>query len=199
MSVDQSLLIELECGSPTCNRTGEAVHPICMAKNRAPKKGSEIAVIGDVDDWEADVVKSLLDLPPGSECVFYIDSVGGSVYGALAVLTLMRYRRLEATAIVIGECSSAALLLFAACKHRCVTPFSTLLFHRMRWQSDKRIASNEAYLWARHFEEMEKDIDQLQVRLFGKSEEQIRQWTEGSHYVTGPQMVQAGLAEMLEV
>jgi ATP-dependent protease ClpP protease subunit len=170
-----------------------------MAKSKARKQITEIPVIGDVDDWESDVIKTLLELPRGGECIFYIDSVGGSVFGALAVLTLMRYRQLEGTAIVLGECSSAALLLFAACRRRFVTPYSTLLFHRMRWQSEKRVGSEEAYLWARHFEEMEKDIDNLQVRLFGAAEEQVRAWTGGGHYVTGPQIVAAGLAELLEV
>ena len=47
-------------------------------------------------------------------------------------MTLLRYRQLEATAIVLGECSSAALMVFAACRRRFVTPYSTLLFHRMR-------------------------------------------------------------------
>jgi ATP-dependent protease ClpP protease subunit len=170
-----------------------------MAKSRSRKHSSEISVIGDVDDWEAEVVKALLELPPKSACVFYIDSAGGSVYGALAVLTLLRYRQLEATAIVLGECSSAALLLFAACRRRFVTPYSVLLFHRMRWQSDKRVGAEEAYLWAKHFEELEKDIDSLQVRLFGAAEEQVRTWTQGGHYVTGLQIVAAGLAEMLEL
>lgn len=159
----------------------------------------EIAVIGDVDDWEEDVVKAVLELPAGSHCVFYIDSAGGSVFGALAVLTLLRHRRIESTAVVLGECSSAALLLFAACRRRLVTPYSTLLFHRMRWQSEKRVNSSEAFHWAKHFDEMERDIDGLQARLFGSSEEQVRDWTNRGEYVTGPQVVAAGLAEMLEL
>ena len=170
-----------------------------MAKTKPRKTLTEIPVIGDVDDWEGDVVKALLEIPRGGECVFYIDSAGGSVFGALAVLTLMRYRQISGTALVLGECSSAALLLFAACRRRYVTAYSTLLFHRMRWQSEKRVGSEEAYLWAKHFEEMEKDLDDLQVRLFGAAEDQVRTWTNGGHYVTGPQMVAAGLAELLEV
>jgi ATP-dependent Clp protease, protease subunit len=170
-----------------------------MPRQKAQRQPAEIPVVGDVDDWEADVIKTLLELPPGSACTFYIDSAGGSVFGALAVLTLLRHRRLEGTAIVLGECSSAALLVFAACQHRYVTPYSTLLFHRMRWQSEKRVGSEEAYLWAKHFDEMEKDIDSLQIRLFGGAEEQVRTWTSGGYYVTGPQIVAAGLAQMLEV
>jgi ATP-dependent protease ClpP protease subunit len=170
-----------------------------MAKKGARGKAGEIAVIGEVDDWEEDVVKALLELPSGGECVFYIDSAGGSVFGALAVITLLKHRGVEATAFVIGECSSAALLLFAACRRRLVTPYSTLLFHRMRWQSEKRINAQEAFHWSKHFEDMEKDMDDLQVRLFGSAEEQVRQWTTGGHYVTGPQLAAAGLAELVEL
>lgn len=170
-----------------------------MAKAKTSRQVTEIPVIGEVDDWEADVIKTLLELSPRSRCVFYIDSSGGSVFGALAVLTLLRHRQLEATAIVLGECSSAALLLFAGCQRRLVTPHSVLLFHKMRWQSEKRIGAEEARQWAKHFEELESEIDSLQVRLFGRAEEQVRIWTSGGHYVTGRDMVTAGLAELVEI
>jgi ATP-dependent protease ClpP protease subunit len=169
-----------------------------MAKRKSEPPG-EIAVIGEVDDWETDVVKALLEVPAGGECVFYIDSAGGSVFGALAVLTLLRHRQLKGTAVVLGECSSAALLLFAACRQRFVTRYSTLLFHRMRWQSEKHIQSREAVLWAKHFDDMERDLDDLQVQLFGAAEEQVRAWTAEGRYVTGPQLAAAGLAEMLDL
>jgi ATP-dependent protease ClpP protease subunit len=173
-----------------------------MGKKRIRKPAIEpveIPVIGDVDDWEAETIKTLLEVPIGGECVFYIDSAGGSVYGALAVLTLVRHRRLRATGLVLGECSSAALLLFAGCQRRLVTPYSTLLFHHMRWQSDKRVAAGEASQWARHFEQLERDIDALQIRLFGLAAEQLHAWTDSGRYVTGPELAAAGLAELLEV
>jgi ATP-dependent Clp protease, protease subunit len=170
-----------------------------MATSKPKRPAGEIAVVGEVDDWEGDVVKGLLEVPAGGDCVFYIDSAGGSVFGALAALTMLRYRKLKATALVIGECSSAALLLFAACRRRVVTPYSTFLFHRMRWQSEKRVSSTEAFHWAKHFDDMERDIDTLQSRLFGAAEEQVRAWTANGEYVTGPQLVAAGLAELLEL
>ncbi len=77
-----------------------------MARTKKqPARVAEIAVIGEVDDWEAEVVKALLDVPAGGECAFYIESAGGSVFGALAALTLMRYRNVTGTAVVLGECS----------------------------------------------------------------------------------------------
>jgi ATP-dependent Clp protease protease subunit len=170
-----------------------------MPRTRNRKRLPEIPVIGEVDDWEGEVIRALLEVPPGGACVFYIDSAGGSVYGALAVLTLLRYRQLTATAVVLGECSSAALLLFAGCQRRLVTPHSILFFHRMRWQSEKRVGSEEAFLWAKHFEEMEKEIDALQARLFGAAEKQVKDWTRTGRYVTGVQVAEAGLAEMIEL
>lgn len=170
-----------------------------MSKSRSRKRVPEISVVGEVDDWEPEVVKALLDIPEGGECIFYINSPGGNPYGALAALSLMLHRRIEGTAIVLGECSSAAVLLFAACRRRLVTPHSILLFHRMRWQSEKRVDAAEASLWARHFEQMEKDIDDLEVRLFGQAAEQVRAWRAAGQYVTGPEVVAAGLAELLDV
>jgi ATP-dependent Clp protease, protease subunit len=170
-----------------------------MAKSKEPHAAKEIAVIGEVDDWEEDVIKALLKIPPGGTCTFYIDSGGGSVFGALAVLTLVRQRRIQATGVVLGECSSAALLLFAVCRKRLVTPFSMLLFHRMRAESEKRILSSDALAWARHFEETEKSIEELQVRLFGTAEDLVRTWTSTGQYVMGPELVAAGLAEMVEI
>ena len=117
----------------------------------------------------------------------------------LAVLTLLRQRKLGASAVVMGECSSAALLLFAACRQRFVTRYSTLLFHRMRWQSEKRGQRSGGLHWAKHFEDMEKDIDELQVSCSAAAERAGREWTVEGQYVTGPQIVAAGLAEMLEL
>ena len=166
-------------------------------KKRRPS--AEIAMIGEVDDWEEDVVRALLEARAGSEVVFYIDSTGGSVYGALAVVTLLHQRRMKATAVVLGECSSATLLIFAACPKRIVTPLSTLLFHKMKWQSEKWVDSMEARHWSQHFGKLERDIDDLQARLFGKAEEKVRAWITGGQFVSGPEIHAAGLAEMLEL
>ena len=170
-----------------------------MAKHKSRKDVTEIAVVGEVDDWEADTIKSLLEVPEGGECVFYMDSAGGSVYGALAVVALLRVRKLKASVVVLSECSSAAVLLFAACERRLVTPYSTFLFHRMKWQSEKHVAAEEAGNWARHFEQLEKEMDELQLKLLAESKDKIKQWIREGRYVTGREIVQAGLAELMEL
>ena len=159
----------------------------------------EIALIGDLTENEADLCEKLLAVEPGSECVLYIDSLGGSPYTAIALTSLILLRGLRVTGVVAGECSSAALWPYAACCRRLVTPFSVLLFHPMKWQSEENVALGEAAEWARHFGKLEIDMDRLLVRLFQTSEETISRWVQSGRYVSGPEIAKAGLAELIEL
>src|SRR5579872_5385529 len=89
----------------------------------------ELAIHGDLTDKESDLVARMLEVPRRSRGIIFFDSCGGSAYVGLALATLIRLRGLKADAIVAGECSSAAIMPFAACQRRFVTKHSTLLFH----------------------------------------------------------------------
>jgi ATP-dependent protease ClpP protease subunit len=108
-------------------------------------------------------------------------------------------RRLQATGIVTGECSSAALWPFAACVRRFVTPFSVLLFHPMKWQSEEHVRLAEAAEWARHFGQLETDMDSLLADLFGVPVADMQKWINPGRYVTGHELAEAGLAEMIDL
>ena len=69
----------------------------------------EIALVGDLSDKQTELCEKLLDVPPGGECVLYIDSQGGSPYTGIALTSLILLRDLAAVGVVAGECSSAAL------------------------------------------------------------------------------------------
>jgi ATP-dependent Clp protease protease subunit len=159
----------------------------------------EIALVGDLTDNEADLCEKLLGVEPGGECILYIDSLGGSPYCAMALTSLIVLRGLRATGVVAGECSSAALLPFAACCRRYVTPYSVLLFHPMRWQSEENVGLSEAAEWARHFAQLEADTDRLLARLLGAPEETIQRWVHPGRYVSGPELAEAGLAELIDL
>lgn len=156
----------------------------------------EMAVCGDLSDRQADLLEQLTDYPPGSRGVLYFDSSGGSVYTGLALATLLRIRGLRAVGVVVGECSSAALLPFAACQRRFVTAQSTLLFHPMRWQSEEDVRLEEATEWARHFRQLELELDTVLSRLFPLPLEQLRQWTRPGRFVTGPELAATGIATL---
>ena len=104
----------------------------------------EIAMVGDLTDSENELSSKLLDVQPGGECTLFIDSPGGSPYSGLSLMSLILLRGIRATGIVTGECSSAALWPFAACRRRIVTPYSVLLFHPMKWQSEEHVGLAEA-------------------------------------------------------
>ena len=168
---------------------------------REPESESllEIPLVGDLTDGAADLCDKLLSVPPGGECIIYFDSLGGNPYTATALTSLILLRGLNATGVVAGECSSAALWPFAACRRRLVTPFSVMLFHPMKWQSEENVVIGEAAEWARHFTQLEKDMDRLLADLFGCQNEKIQDWVRTNRYVTGPELAEAGLAELIEL
>jgi ATP-dependent protease ClpP protease subunit len=159
----------------------------------------EIAIVGDLTDSEAELTDRLLAIEPGGECTIYFDSPGGSPYCAVSLMTLIKMRKLHATGIVTGECSSATLWPFAACERRIVTPFSVMLFHPMRWQSEENVGLAEAAEWARHFGQLEQDMDTLLASLFGIAPSVMRDWISPGRYVSGRELAAAGMAELFEL
>lgn len=159
----------------------------------------EIALVGDLTDHESEITDRLLGVPPGSECSLFIDSPGGSPYCAIALTTLIRVRGLRATGIVTGECSSATLWPFAACEKRYVTPFSVLLFHPMKWQSEEHVGLAEAAEWARHFGDLERDMDELLADLFGVDHETLTKWINPGRYISGREFAKEGFAELISL
>lgn len=158
---------------------------------------AEIALVGDLSEHQADWCDKLLEVAPGGSCVLYFDSPGGSPYSAMALANLLLLRGLDAVGIVVGECSSAALLPFAACRRRLVTAHSTLLFHHMKWQSEENVGLVEAAQWAKHFGELEQKMDCWLVELLGADPQLIAQWIDSGRYVPGPELAAAGLAELI--
>jgi ATP-dependent Clp protease protease subunit len=159
----------------------------------------EIALVGDLAENQSELCEKFLDVEPGGECLVYFDSLGGSPYSAIALVSLIRLRNLNATGIVAGECSSAALWPFAACRRRIVTSYSTMLFHPMKWQSEENVGLAEAAEWARHFAQLETDMDVLLADLFNVPLEQLRPWLTPGRYVSGRELAEAGLAELVDL
>lgn len=168
-------------------------------EDHEPEGPPEIALVGDLTDRQAELCEKLLEVEPGGQCILWFDSPGGSPYAAMALTSLIMLRDLEAVGVVAGECSSAAVWPFAACRRRLVTPYSVLLFHGIKWQSEENVAPLEATEWARHFGQLETDMDRLLAELFGMPQEKLRQWNHPGRYVSGRQLAAEGLAELVEL
>jgi ATP-dependent Clp protease, protease subunit len=74
-----------------------------------------------------------------------------------------------------------------------------LLFHPMKWQSEENVGLGEAAEWARHFAQLETDMDRLLADLFHCPSEMIEGWVRANRYVTGAELAKVGLAEMVEL
>jgi ATP-dependent protease ClpP protease subunit len=159
----------------------------------------EIAIAGELSDKQADLIHTLIDVPFGSRGTIWFESCGGSAYVGLALASLIRLRGLDATAVALGECSSAALMPFAACRRRFVTPHTTLFFHPVRWSSEEDVNLQEAAEWTRHFQTLEADLDGLLARLFEMPVEKLSTWTRPGKFLTGLQMAEAGLAKLVDL
>jgi ATP-dependent Clp protease, protease subunit len=159
----------------------------------------EIALVGDLTDNEAELTDKLLGIAPGGKCTMYIDSPGGSPYCAISLMSIILLRGLKVTGIVTGECSSATLWPFAACSRRLVTPYSVLLFHPMKWQSEEHVGLAEAAEWARHFGQLESEMDQLLAELFGMPFAEMNRWINPGRYVSGRDLAAANLAELIDL
>lgn len=159
----------------------------------------EIVISGELVDKEGQLHEKLLELPRNSHGTIFFDSCGGSAYVGLALASLIRLRGLKVIGVVAGECSSAALLPLAACRERYVTPHTSLLFHPIRWQSEEQVRLEEAAEWARHFRVMEADHDALMAKLFDCSVDVIRAWNNPGRFVSGAELVAAGLAKMIDL
>jgi hypothetical protein len=57
----------------------------------------------------------------------------------------------------------------------------------------------EAANWAHHFQWLETEIDKYQASLFGSGRDKMQEWVEQSRFVLGMELVELGVAELLEV
>ncbi len=167
--------------------------------DREDRQHWELVISGDLTEKQADLTEKLVSVPRCSRGTIFFDSCGGSTYVGLTLAALIRLRGLRPIGVVAGECSSAALFPFAACPERYVLPYSTLLFHPIRWQSDESVRVEEAAEWSRHFQQMEPALDELLSQMFPLSPEKLHAWTRPGRFVTGAELVEEGLAKLVDM
>jgi hypothetical protein len=57
----------------------------------------------------------------------------------------------------------------------------------------------EAAEWSRHFARLESDMDRLLADLLPLELEKLQQWNTPGRYIAGPELAEAGLAELVEL
>lgn len=158
-----------------------------------------ILLVEDVERSEKDVIAQLLALPDGASCTIVINSGGGSVYAGLGIGTVIRAKNLKAHAVVLADCSSSALLVFAACETREVAEHSSFLFHPMQWNSDDRARVTGAKSWSREFARISDIAEEWLAALLPLDEATLRRWINQEKYVTAQEFFDLGLARPLRL
>lgn len=151
-----------------------------------------------MEKCEKEVVEGILALPPRKAVQIVINSGGGSVYASLAIRTAMAMRNVQAEAVVLADCSSAALLVLAACQRRLVASHASFLFHPMRWSSEEQARLTAAKSWAGEFERLSSIFEDTLVEEFPIDRRTVRGWIRQEKYVTAEELIERGIADPLD-
>jgi ATP-dependent protease ClpP protease subunit len=166
-----------------------------MARQSEPKT---VTLLDEIEKCEKEVVDSLTALPDKKTVRFLINSGGGSVYASLAIATVMKLKQLHGEAIVLADCSSSALLIFATCQTRKIAPHASLLFHRLRWSSEDQARLSGAKSWAAEFTRVAGVYEDWLVSHLGLPRRTIKTWIREERYVLADELIELGVAEPLE-
>lgn len=164
---------------------------------RIEKKTPDIVIVDDLEKCEKDVLEALAQMPDHSACRFIINSGGGSVYAGMGISTLIEMKHLRATAVVLADCSSSALLIFATCPERLVAPHASFLFHPMQWSSEERSRLPGALGWAKEFKRIESECAEWLLGHLDLPRTTLMRWVQRETYVTATELVEMGLASYI--
>lgn len=157
-----------------------------------------ITLLDEVEKCEKDVVEALLALPDGRSCRIVINSGGGSVYSSLGIATVIKMKQLNAEAIVLADCSSSAITVFAACPTRRVAPYATFLFHPIKWASEDSARVNTAKSWSTEFTRVSQVYEDFLVKNLPIRRRLLRTWLKEEKYVSATELFELGIAEPLD-
>jgi len=166
-----------------------------MSRSAEPKT---ITILDEVEKCEKEVVEALLSVPDKRPVRFLINSSGGSVYASMAICTVLKMKQLQAEAIVLADCSSSALMIFATCQTRRIAPHASLLFHPMRWSSDEQSRLPGAKSWAAEFTRVASVYEDWLVSHLGLQRRLLKTWMREERYVLAHELVELGVASFLE-
>jgi ATP-dependent Clp protease protease subunit len=96
-----------------------------------------------------------------------INSPGGSVDAAFALIDIMRASRIPVQTYGLGMIASAALMIFMAGKkgHRYASPYTSILSHQWSWRSDGK--EHELFATQKEFENVKERVIDLYMKSTG--------------------------------
>lgn len=170
-----------------------AQRPVQSAPHRT------ITIVEEVEKCEKDALEALLSTPEGGSATIIINSGGGSVYASLGIATMIRARRLVCHGVVLADCSSSALIIFAACATREVAEHASFLFHPMQWASEERTRLTGARSWSAEFQRVNQVCEDFLVEHLPIERPLLRRWVSAERYVPAVELIEMGIARSLQL
>ena len=154
-----------------------------------------LLVCGEINaDRATGIVEALESLKDSDEPIYIsLCSPGGEAQPSLWVAEYIRNLPNWVIGIAGGDCSSAALLIFAACDERWAFPGTGFYSHPGIWEVpiSNKLQAHAAVTQVAH---LETSCDVIQRPAFPKmSKKQYSVWATEDHFFTVPEAVSYGL------
>lgn len=177
-------------------RQDETDGVFCLLKQRIIYLGTEIT-----SEVATEINKALFRLEADrrdKSVTFYIDSGGGAVNAAWAIVAAMRKMESHIITYAIGDCLSAAVMLYLAGDERRCHQFSTFMIHpefHMITEETKNLSLYTEYAKKLHVQVQEWMLS----RMGKKSTKKTLGYFDGSqHWLDATEAKAAGLVHEIE-
>jgi len=161
-----------------------------------------IRMYGPIDSWggwwgiSTEDVARVLDALPASveQIILRINSPGGEVWEAMAILNMLGAHRAEVTAVVDGLAASAASFIAASCPETVMSPGSQMMIH-----SPSSIAWGNAAEMRKTADFLDK-LQQSMVEVYAEKagEKDWASLLEAETWLTAADAVELGLADRVD-
>jgi len=132
---------------------------------------------------------------PDKDIALYINSPGGSVTSALAILDTMAFIRPDVSTFCMGQAASAAAILLAAGApgKRFALPHSRILIHQPSGGAEGQSVDIE--IQAREIQRIRTVLDEILAASTGQSQAKISADTDRDYILTADQAREYGLID----
>jgi ATP-dependent Clp protease protease subunit len=170
-------------------------------KELSPQDAGIYNFMGEVDtdniepiiDWI--LVENHVRTPKKKELILMINSDGGSVSDAFALIDVMNSSTVPIRTVGLGSIASAGLLIFLAGHTRTLTPNTSILSHQFSWGSSGK--EHELFAVVKEFELTKERMINHYKSCTNLSEAQIKEFLLPPHdvYLSAQEALKLGLCD----
>jgi ATP-dependent Clp protease protease subunit len=158
---------------------------------------------GPIDDNVANIVIAQLlfleNEDPKKDIKLYINSPGGSVSSAMAMLDTMNHVKPDVSTVCVGIAASAAAVLLAcgAKGKRFCLPNSEVMIHQL--MSGVEGQASDIEISAKHILKLKENLNKILAKATGKTPQQIEKDSDRDYWFTAEEAKKYGLIDEIIV